>query len=146
MKNTWVIVAKADQAKIYALEHQPRSLVLITQFEHPESRLKKNELLETEDGHHDSTGSPRGNASYHSNAKRNEHTTFAMQIEEFLEQSYHQRKFEELILIAEPFFHGFLNGKLAKPLQKIINKHIQKNYIDKDETELLRIIFAKPDY
>lgn len=108
--------------------------------------MKKHELLETEDGHHDSTGSPRGNASYHSNAKRNEHTTFAMQIEEFLEQSYHQRKFEELILIAEPFFHGFLNGKLAKPLQKIINKHIQKNYTDKDETELLRIIFAKPDY
>ena len=65
MKTTWAIVAKADQAKIYALEHQPHKLVLTTQFEHLASRLKKNELLETEDGHHDSMGSPRGNASYH---------------------------------------------------------------------------------
>ncbi|MDF2866583.1 MAG: hypothetical protein K0S11_53 [Gammaproteobacteria bacterium] len=146
MKNTWTIVAKADLAKIYALEHHPRRLVLISQFEHPESRLKKNELLETEDGHHDSTGTPRGNTSYHSNARRNEHIAFAMQIEEFLQQGYRQQKFAELILIAEPFFHGFLNEKLAKPLQKIISKHIQKNYTDRNETELLQIISEKPDY
>jgi protein required for attachment to host cells len=146
MKNIWVVVAKGDQAKVYAVKHHPRKLVLVTELEHPESRLKKTELIANEGGNHDTRPLARGNASFHSNPRRETHTAFAKQITEFLEQARNHQHFEELIIVADPQFHGFLNNEFSKPLQELISKHIQKNYIDLPEQELLAIIFAKPEY
>jgi len=146
MNTIWILVAKADQAKLFTLEHQPRKLVLKQQFDHPESRLKKHELVENEIPNHGPNGAPRGKATYHSNPRRDEQTEFAKQLARFLDNGRNHQQFDELIIIADPGFHGFLNAEMNKHLSAMTSRHIQKNYTDLAEDKLLDIVLAKPEY
>jgi protein required for attachment to host cells len=150
MKNIWIVIAHAAQAKVYDLKQHPPALCLLSEFFHPESRLKKNDILATEGGNHDTKsygkGYARNNASFHSDVKQVEHVAFAKELSAFLAQAFYQGQFTELILIAEPEFHGLLNQELTKPVHNAISKHIQKNYIHWSEDKLLQLLLAKPDY
>lgn len=145
MQTTWIIVAKADQAKVYQLEKHPFYLRLTNELSHPASRLKKNDLIATEGGHHDTTGMPRGNTSFHGNPLSDEHTKFAKQLVNLLEQARNHQRFTNLILIAEPGFLGYLNIELNKSLEQLVTKRIHKNYTQLTEEQLLEVVLAKPD-
>ncbi len=146
MKKTWILVANAAQAKIYQL--QSNTLVLVEEFSHPQSRLKKNDILATEGGNHDTKsygkGYARNNTSFHSDVKQVEQLNFAKELSAFLEQATAQ--FTELMVVAAPDFHGLLNQELPKTVQKMVSRHIQKNYVQLAEDELLTILQTKPDY
>ncbi|WP_162300079.1 host attachment protein [Kineobactrum sediminis] len=141
--STWLLVANASQARIY--ETQPRrlrSLTLVEEYAHPESREKGERLSSDRPGHFQATttnmaGSAHGEFVEPTNPKDYEHQRFARELADNLNDARNKQRFDNLIVVASPHFHGLINQNLNEHVAKMISNHINKDYTELDERELL---------
>lgn len=134
MKNTCIVIANAQKAFIYEVTkntdpfRMPASyLELREKLEHPESRLKEQELVSDKPGHYKSFGQTRGQFIEHTKHHDLEQEKFARQLAESLEKI--NQKYQQIIICAEPNFQGVLKRQLSSAVKQAIVQYIQKDYV-----------------
>lgn len=139
IKNTtWIVVADASTAKIYSAHKASlfngdgKKLALVSEHEHPESRMTDSELASDKQGRF-------GLATFVESTDPHEHEEerFAIELAKKLEKSFGENHFHELVFIAPAQFMGKLNKHLSHSVSKLVNLTIEKNYTRYDENELV---------
>lgn len=146
MQTTWIIIANTAAARIYSTIHTDGHLhlELVHELSHPESKMKGIDLVTDGSGKYrgEATGTIQGKYQPPTDPKAHEHDIFAREIVELLENARTQNRFGTLIIVADPHFHGLIDKHLKNHAQvnKLVKKHIQKNYINATEQELLALL------
>jgi protein required for attachment to host cells len=124
MSITWIMVANASQAKLFANHGPNKGLELVRELVHPESREKAANLVS------DRTGNFAGSGSYAqpTDPKQHEAERFALEVAHELEHGRTKNAYERLILVASAPFLGLLNSRLSAQVQQKISDSINKDY------------------
>lgn len=127
--STWILIAQNSYGSIYELQKQPFSLKLIQRFEHPEGRLKQEELTTDHPGRSKSMGtSGKHGMGQEVSAREVERRKFVRQLCNHIDLSYEQQKFKELILAAPPEFLGELRNTLPNKILTLVAREIAKDF------------------
>lgn len=133
---TWILVGDAAEGRIFKTPGPVDKMVLVHDFEHPESRNKGRELIS------DRPGSAGGNAGVHggvgerSDPKAVEAEHFAQEMASFLNKSYGESAFSKLVLVLPPHFLGRVRDHLNTTTRKAITETVDKNFARLKEHEL----------
>jgi protein required for attachment to host cells len=145
MKNTWLLIANGSEARLFETEFRPKSLTLLQEFTHPESREKGSELASDRPGHYQGDAGTGGGATHGAfneaiDPKEYEMERFASELVQTLETGRLANGYQHLIIASSPKFHGLLNKQMNGHLSKLIDKHINKDFTSCTEKELLERI------
>jgi len=141
---TWVLIANASQARLYAGHGRFEQLDLVREFEHPESRAKGAELLSDRPGHSASgQGGRRTSLPSHADARRLEHERFAQEIVRALETAHAEHRFDRLVLMASAQFLGMLKSQLSKGLALAVTRTEDHDYTGVPVAELAKELRAR---
>jgi len=133
---TWILLADAASARLYASGERPGDWTLLRELQHPESRMRPSELLSDKPGRvKQSTGS-RAAMEPHSPRKKVEAERFAREIAQALDESVVSGACERLVLVAPPAFLGVLREKLPPRVAARVTDVIEKDYLHLDQPTL----------
>ena len=136
MTTTWILVANASEAKIYANKGINKGLETIAAFDHPNSRKKNSDLVTDRSGYMQSVGTGHGARQPATDPKQHEHETFARELAQHIEQGRNSNKYQRLIVAAEPHFRGLLNSTFSTQVRSLISKSLDKDYTKATGKEL----------
>jgi len=124
MSVTWIMVANASQAKLFANHGPKKGLELIKELQHPESREKAANLVS------DRIGNFKGSGSYAqaTDPKHHEAERFALEVAHELESGRVSNAYEKLILVASAPFMGLINDRMSHQVRQKVSESINKDY------------------
>lgn len=136
--DTWILVADASRARIFATGKKGQPWKLVEDFEHPESRMKNRELDPMEQGRtQQSFGAghrPRMEPRTPPQQVEKEH--FAQQLANALSKAVVEGACSCLVLVAPPAFLGDLRTMLSDHAAKCVSATVAKDYTGSDAREL----------
>ncbi|MFW7377765.1 MAG: host attachment protein [Oligoflexus sp.] len=140
----WIIVANQGEARFFEQNLRAGWIKLLAKFEHPNGRMKNQEIKEGEPGHSFSSWS--GSHSRHPITSEvsphdKEAENFAKQIRDKLEKARSENLYDELDLVAEPHFLGTIFAQLNELTSSFIQHKISKDlchFTDYEVTEYLK--------
>lgn len=142
---TWVLIADASSARIFAL-YKPlifkepsnaNNLELIGEFNHADSRKKGVDLMSDRFGNFGS-----GTFVEPTDTKFHEAEHFAFELTRYLEAARTENKFRDLVLVAPPAFMGLLNKHLHHTIHKLVSQTIEKDYTKQKGRELIQCLLS----
>jgi len=136
MTTTWVLVANASKASLYANRGPHRGLDLVKEYQHSESRERTSELISDRPGRYETDGGAHGAFSQHTDPKQHEEDKFAAELAHELEAGRTSNSYARLILVASDPFMGKLNKHLTAHLRALATDTIEKDYTHLTEREL----------
>ncbi len=141
----WVVVADSHLAKIYThdINGHREPLKLLHTLEHPESKLRDQDLVSDLPGHFKTSGTSRGAFSPRTEPKEVEIDKFALQIANLLDQGRVQNQFKNLFIFADPRFYGMMGTHMTKHVKDMIKKVVHKDYTHLTENQLQDEILKK---
>ena len=135
MAITWILVANASLAKLYANLGPHKGLQLVKELIHPESRQKNSELVSDRAGAM-SGGGGGGSMQPQTLPKQHEAKVFAQEIAQELYHGRTVNAFKRAIIVAPPAFMGMLNTVIDGPTAQLISERFEKDYTKCSEPEL----------
>jgi protein required for attachment to host cells len=136
--DTWILVADASRARIFASEKKNQQWKLVKEFDHPESRMKNRDLDPMEQGRtQQSFGAghrPRMEPRTAPQQVEKEH--FAQELADALSKGIVEGDCSALALVAPPAFLGDLKAMLSDRAAKCISATVAKDYTGSDAREL----------
>ena len=135
MPVTWILVANASLAKLYANLGPHKGLQLVKELIHPESRQKYSELVIDRAGAM-SGGGGGGSMQPQTLPKQHEAKVFAQEIAQELYQGRTGNAFKRAIIVAPPAFMGTLNSVIDGPTAQLVSERFEKDYTKCSEPEL----------
>lgn len=126
MSVTWIMVANASQAKLFANHGPKRGLQLIKELLHPESREKTSNLVSDRSGAN--SGSGHGAFTQATDPKHHEAERFAQEVARELDEGRVKNAYDRLILVASAPFMGLVNGCLPGQVRSKVSESIDKDY------------------
>lgn len=126
MSTTWVMVANASQAKLFANHGPNKGLQFVKEFLHPESREKTSNLVSDRSGSH--IGSGHGAFVQATDPKHHEAERFAQEVTRELDEGRTNNAYDRLIFVASAPFMGLVNSRLPEPVRSKLSKIIDKDY------------------
>jgi len=134
---TWILVANASLAKIYANHGPKKGLTLLKETEHPESRQKGSDLVTDRPGHMQGVGNGHGAFQPQTDPKSNAAQHFALELAREFNHGRSTNQFERAILVAPPSFMGLINDKLDGPTASLVSDRFEKDYTKATDRELV---------
>lgn len=136
MTPTWILVANASRARLFANAGPKKGLTLVKEMRHPESREKASALVSDRPGHMQSAGNGHGTRQPRTDPKTNEARHFALELARELNRGRASGQVARLILVAPPAFMGLINEKLDGPTASLVSDRFEKDYTQSDEKDL----------
>ena len=136
MNTTWVLVAKASEARLYTTDKVGEEMQCLKEFSHPESREKGSTLASDRPGHSQSKGTGHGTMGDPADPKDYEAERFASELAQELEKGRTANAYQKLVVAAAPHFHGLLNSQLNDHTRALVINNIEKDFTAYDEREL----------
>lgn len=136
MGTTWVLVADASRARLYAQAELAGPLGLVQEFEHAESRMKGEQLASDRPGRIFRDGGGHGAYAEPSDPKAYEAQRFAQELAQILDKGRVTNSYQKLVVVAPPHFHGELNLHLNAHTREKISSRIEKDYTQLPPKEL----------
>lgn len=136
MTTTWVLVANASNANLYANHGPHKGLELIQAYQHPASREKSLEMTSDRPGHYQTGSGAHGAYSQATDPKQHEEDKFAAELAHALESGRTSNSYTRLILVASDPFMGKLNNQLSAHVRTLATDTIEKDYTHLTEREL----------
>lgn len=136
MSITWILVANAGEARLFANHGPNKGLKLLKTLDHPASREKASDLVSDRPGHNQGVGNGHGSYVPATDPKQHEAEVFALELAKELEQGRTSNSFERLIIAATPTFLGLINGTLSSQVKNMVSDTVQKDYTKATEKEL----------
>lgn len=144
MTTTWILIANSSKASLFEsayakLFNGNGALKLIQEFTHPESRLKKQELLSDRPGTQERGYNRTATLNEPTDHKALEAEGFAKELVAKLEEGRHQHTYDRLIIVAPPRFQGILNKCMEhhQQVSQKVAKTIEKDYTKIKAHELI---------
>ncbi|QIV95624.1 protein required for attachment to host cells [Allofrancisella inopinata] len=134
-KPTLLLVTNTAKAKVYDINGFKYSR--IEELEHPQSRLKAQQLTSDSPGNYQSRKFIPA-----SDPHKQEHIHFAKVVAEFIKEVVDKKHYKQVILCAEPYFYGLLRQFFTSVLKSLVVKVIEKDYIPLPEHKLNETIEA----
>ena len=135
MPVTWILVANASLAKLYANLGPHKGLQLVKELIHPESRQKNSELV-SDRARATTGGGGGGSMQLQTPPKQHEAKVFAQEIAQELYHGRTVNAFKRAIIVAPPAFMGMLNTVIDGPTAQLISERFEKDYTKCSEPEL----------
>lgn len=126
MSVTWIMVANASQAKLFANHGPKKGLQFIKELLHPESREKTSDLVSDRSGSHAGTG--HGAFVQATDPKHHEAERFAQEVSRELDDGRVNKAYDRLILVASAPFVGLVNSRLPESVRSKLSEIIDKDY------------------
>jgi protein required for attachment to host cells len=126
MSVTWIMVANASQAKLFANHGPNKGLQLIKELLHPESREKTSNLVSDRSGANSGPG--HGAFIQATDPKHHEAERFAQEVVRELDEGRVKNAYDRLILVASAPFMGLVNGCLPGQVRSKVSESIDKDY------------------
>lgn len=121
MSEYWVVVANAGRARIFSREKKFSSAVEVESLVHPESRLRRQDLVTDRPGQvQESRMHGESPAGERTDPKTLEATVFARELAQRLDQGRQQGRFEHLVVLAEPSFLGEIRKQLDRGTASLV--------------------------
>lgn len=136
MNTTWILVANAARARLYENTGIGKGLNLLSEFDHPQSRLKAADLVTDRAGFMQSSGNGQGARQPATDPKQNEAEHFAQEIAHSLESGRGQNKYGRLILVAGSPFLGTLKARLSQHILALTSDTLEKDYTSANTREI----------
>jgi protein required for attachment to host cells len=148
MAITWILIANASEAFLYETQKaklfnsnsHPKDdlLILIKHYEHMASRKHTRDLVTDREGRYiASQTAGHGAFVEKTDAKEVEENRFAHELAQVLERGRTSGDFDELIIIATPRFHGYINNHLNSHLNKLLTCRLEKDYTHLNHRKLI---------
>ena len=136
---TWVLVADAARAVIFRahkaklFDGDGNALTFINRLEHPESRLRDQDLVSDKQGRF-------GNATFSepTDPKKHQEDIFAAEIAKILQQGHYEKKYAELIFVAPVPFMGMVDNHLTKDILNLICLRVEKDFTLNTQEEIVK--------
>lgn len=126
MSITWIMVANASQAKLFANHGPKKGLQFIKELVHPESREKTSNLVSDRSGSNVGTG--HGAFVQATDPKHHEAERFAQELSRELDDGRLNNAYDRLILVASAPFMGLVNSRLPESVRSKLSEIIDKDY------------------
>lgn len=136
MSTTWILVANASTARLYANHGAKKGMQLVKELSHPESRAKASNLVADRPGHNPGSGNGHGSFVPATDPKQNEAERFAQELAREMDQGRTANSYQRAILVAAPAFMGLLKGNLDHQVSKLVSESVEKDYTKATEKEL----------
>ncbi len=133
---TWIVLADAASARMYAPQANGRDWTLVAELAHPQGRARESELGRDKPGRVKQSGGGRSALEPHTPRKKVEVEKFARQIAQTLDDALVRKAYDRLVLVAPPAFVGVLRGTLAERVAQRISATVEKDYLHLDPPEL----------
>lgn len=127
MSTTWILVANASRARLFENTGINKGLTLVSEFEHPASRMKSADLASDRPGHMPRSGHSQGSRQPATDPKQNEVEHFAKDIANTLEMGRGQNGYERLIVAAAAPFLGVLRNHLSNGVNSLVSDSVNKD-------------------
>jgi protein required for attachment to host cells len=127
MKSTFILVADSSRARFFTAESPSSPLEEIEALTHTEARLHDREMTSDLPGKIKGDGSMGHAFEQPTDPKKHEASNFAHQIAHYLEKAHNEKKYEQLLIIAEPSFLGMLRIQLPEQIMKLVCFELDKN-------------------
>ncbi len=139
MEQTWVLVANSSEARLFEMDKYARKLSLLDAIDHPESRKKDADLSSDRSGHFqgEHSGASHGAFNEATSPKTYEHERFAMELADILDEGRNDNRYGRLVVVSSPRFRGMLNKHLNNQVSKMVWNHVDKDYTQVHERDLL---------
>lgn len=144
MQTYLFLICNASKALIYSShEKYPlKPLLFVTEFEHPDSRKKRMDLVTDRPGHFQTSHAARSAYEDHIDPKKREADHFAKEISLYLEKKLNEKFFNHLILVASTQFFALIKQHMSPLVIHTIIRTIHKDYVHLSEPDL-RDIFRQ---
>lgn len=128
MSRFWIVAADHAGARIFATDKRAGPIEEIASLEHPEGRMKEQELAGEELGT-GTAGAGHGQdiITHEHSHKRNEEERFARELAEYLDKARQKNRFRELYVLSDPRFLGALRNAMPATVRKMITNTISKD-------------------
>ena len=136
MDNTWVLIANASEAHLYATESLGKDMSILKDFAHPESRAKGVTLASDRPGDSQGHGSVMETRGDPVDPKSYEAERFARELADELDKGRTTNAYRRLVLVASPHFQGLLKAHLNDHTSAMVTNSINKDYTACDISEL----------
>lgn len=141
MDDTWIVVADAATARIFATDAEMNVLSEVAVVPHAASRAKTSELVS------DQPGRTAYGASRSGMAKGDPHELEELRaahlLASYLDDAHVHHKFRDLVLVASPVFLGRLRGELGRQTQKAVTASVDRDYTTKPRDEIRDLVKAR---
>jgi protein required for attachment to host cells len=136
MDNTWVLVANASEARLFATERLGDDMSPLKDFAHPESRAKGVTLASDRPGSSQGRGSSMGTRGDSEDPKSFEAERFAGELANELDKGRTANAYRRLVLVATPHFQGLLKTHMNDHTRDMVANNINKDFTACDVREL----------
>lgn len=139
---TWVVITNGSAVRILQLRGS-KELEEVADWQHPESRMSGQELLEDRPGRVFESGNNQQRHSYesHTGSREQEKQRFAQEISHYLEKAFREHLFQRLYLVASPAFLGYLKADLPKSIASSVVAEIDKDYTHLSNEQLIEKLY-----
>ena len=127
MKSTYILVADNVRARLFTADSPSSPLEEIDALAHAEGRLHDREMTSDLPGKIKGEGKMGHAFEQPTDPKKHEADNFAHRIAHYLEAAHNEKKFEQLLIIAEPSFLGLLRNQLSEQIKKLVCFELDKN-------------------
>lgn len=133
MNDVWVVVASSTRCRIFAQHKHSDPLKQVEELDHPEGRLRARDLASDRPGRSfDSAGHGRHVMGQSVKPLEQESIRFAKTVATKIDAARKKRKFDRLVLVADPRFLGHLRQGLSPATRHRLTAQLQKNLADAD--------------
>lgn len=138
MSITWILVANASAAQLYANYGPKKGLQILKEFKHSASRDKGSDLISDRPGQYNGSGNGHGSFMPATDPKQNEARNFALKLAKELDQGRTRNSYQRLILVASAPFMGLINGNLDSNVKILVSDSFEKDYTKSSKKQLTR--------
>jgi len=142
MRSTWVLVGDASKGRLFRVGPRRKDWQLIRELKHPESRAKGRDLITDRPGRVKQSATPlRPAIDPGKQPHQVESEAFAHSIAKMLESGLAANSYEQLVLIAPPYFLGLLRAALSETVAKRVQRTFDKDYTALEARDLAERIW-----
>jgi protein required for attachment to host cells len=142
---TWIVLADRTRAAIRRQRKLGGPFELVQELEHAASRLMDRELGTDRPGRTiDGSGTRRHALEAHESPHEHEAKVFAREIAAQLAAARTSRRYDALVLVAEPRFLGMLRDALDHATRQRVRAEIPKRLLDATDADLAQHVADAP--
>lgn len=141
MANTWILVAHRGGARLFENKGPGKGLHLVDEIDNPAGKLKNREIDSDKQGRaFNSKGA--GRHAYQPEQLPTEHVAaqFAKQLSTVLDDARNQKRYERLVLVADPRFLGNLRSALNTQTASLVSGTVDKDLAMTEARDLPRFL------
>ena len=141
MKDTWILVANSERARMFSVaeKKEGRSLQEVKELMHPASRRHDRELTTDRPGRtFNSEGPGRHAMSEQVSPKEHEAWKFCKEVADELESARTKDQYHELVVVAAPEFLGQLRKSMSPSTARMITQELAKDVAHLKTTEIAK--------